>query len=64
MLLAQVSSGHPDLSDWLLLLAVVAFVLALVFNIATRRGAQHVGSWIVDLQLLGLALLACGLFVV
>jgi len=62
-MIATLSTGHHDLSDWCLLLAVIAFALALVFNIAARRGAQIVGSWIIDLQLLGLTLLALALFV-
>ena len=33
-MIATVSSGHPDLSDWLLLIAFVLFVAAWIVHVA------------------------------
>lgn len=56
-MLAAVSSGHPDLSDWLLLVAFIVFVLAAVLAAATTVARP---AWLnaAVLQLAGLALLA------
>lgn len=51
-MIADVVSGHPDLSDWLLLLALVLFVVAAVLDLARSPLA---GRWGRPLALLGAA---------
>lgn len=60
---------HPELSDWSFLLALVAFVLALVLLALDHRSRAtdgHTGghgSLVVPLSYVGLALVALGLLV-
>lgn len=59
-MLAEITRGHFDLSDWCLLLAIVAFVLAAVLTwlaVVPPKLAPTIGY-------LGLGLLTVGLFVV
>lgn len=55
-MLAVVSSGHPGLSDWLLLIAAIVFVVAAVLAASTAPRPAWVNAAV--LQLVGLALLA------
>lgn len=57
MIIATLSSGHADLSDWLLLVAVVLFVLDVVLTYIAAKPAR------LALVSLGLASLALALFV-
>jgi len=64
-MIAALSSGHPDLSDWLLLIAVVLFVLDAIASVLVLRrdddGTAH--RFTVRLVSLGLAAFALGMFV-
>lgn len=61
-MLATLSSGHHDASDWLLLIAVVLFVIALALALSTRAARPH---WLTatTLQIAGFIALALALFV-
>ena len=57
-MIATLSSNHPDLSDWLLLIAFIVFVIAAVFQAFAAAVPARL-----HLIAIGLALLTLAFFV-
>ena len=62
-MIGTLSTGHYDLSDWLLLIGALVFVIGAVLSLAPTATARP--SWLnaITLQFIGLTLLTLALFV-